>query len=326
MSKFISQAEFWDNAQNIYTSNKKRDIGSIDMLPQYGDIKMNYFNTGSGINYSSFIANFEEDTIMEGMCSEDSSFLRFNIGNCMYMQEVERKSKITLDSNICWNGKENNGYKANMLYSKHKQFIMHSINFDNDLFNTLMLNNKSIEILKNENVSINFNNYINTKQKILLNNILESENLNGKLKEIYLESKILDLIYTSIKEGDTSSQNDIIYLSNQDIQSLKKAKKILLENISNPPSLKELAHKIATNEFKLKKGFKQLFGNTVYGLLQEHRLQEAKILLERNDINVSEAATLVGYKSIGHFSKIFKEKFGVLASDVMKSRKYYITY
>lgn len=104
-----------------------------------------------------------------------------------------------------------------------------------------------------------------------------------------------------------------------------KARELLLEDIANPPSIKELAYKSAINEFKLKKGFKELYGQTIYGYLQSYRLNEAKKLLEKNEINVGEASALVGYKSIGHFSKIFKEHFGIKPIVLKKEqRKIYI--
>jgi len=323
MSKYISSNEFMDKFSKVCTLNNKQNLKSTDILKEYGNVKVNYFNTGSGINYSCFIASFYEDTIIEGICNKNSSFLRFNTGNNIFLQEMKKSSKLNLDSNICWNGEDQKGYKAKTLYERKKQTVIHTIHLDNDLFNDLIPNNKSKLIFKNDDIILNYNNHINTEQKLILNDLIKSTAIQGKLKEIYLESKILELVYTTISATNSQSKEDTIYLSDQDLILLHKAKDILLSDLSNPPSLKELSHKVATNEFKLKKGFKKLFGNTVYGLLQEHRLQEAKLLLERNDINVSEACEMVGYTSLAHFSKIFKERFGVLASEIMRNRKYY---
>lgn len=140
---------------------------------------------------------------------------------------------------------------------------------------------------------------------------------------MYYESKILELTYNTINNLNESSAKSLHFLNKKDIEALHKAKEILFENINNPPSLKELAHKSAINEFKLKKGFKQLFGNTVYGLLQEYRLNKAKKLLEIDDINISEAAYLVGYKNISHFSTIFKKYFGYSPINIKKKQKKY---
>ena len=189
MSKYVSSNEYFDNIKEVLLPNKKRNIGSIPILKEYGNIQMNYFNMGSGINYSSFVANFHEDTVLEGICSNDVSFLRFNTGNSMYIQETPTDEKLKIDENTCYNGKESKQYKADGLYPKNKQFILHSIRLENDLFDDLMKNNKSKIILKKDSISLNFNNYINIQQKNLLKDIEKAKVLKGKLKEIYLESK-----------------------------------------------------------------------------------------------------------------------------------------
>jgi AraC-like DNA-binding protein len=82
-----------------------------------------------------------------------------------------------------------------------------------------------------------------------------------------------------------------------------------------------LASQSAINEFKLKKGFKQLFGKTVFSFLQEYRLNEAKKILTENEININEVCDIVGYKSVSHFSKIFKDYYGVNPIEIRKNQK-----
>ena len=326
MCKVISSNELWDGIRKNFIPNNTRKSGKLLFNKEYANMQIDYFNTGTGITYSSFMANFHNDTIIQGYNHLDMSFLCFNIGNSIYMENSHKKEKIKFDSNTCWSGRQNKDKEMQGTYYKNKQYLAHYITFDNNLFDNIMYQQSQVKeikpIVQNDDFSINFHTNISMKQTFLLNDLGMTSNFTGKLQELYFESKVLDLVYTTINEvpQDTQSQ---IYLSTKDIECLQKAKNILLENMTNPPSLKELSRKSTLNEYKLKKGFKQLFGNTVYGLLQEYRLQEAKILLEKNDINVSEAAILVGYKSIGHFSKIFKENFGILASDIMKNRKYY---
>ncbi|MDY0263980.1 MAG: AraC family transcriptional regulator [Sulfurospirillum cavolei] len=101
-------------------------------------------------------------------------------------------------------------------------------------------------------------------------------------------------------------------------------KTIIQSEIANPPSLKVLARQCALNEFKLKQGFKELFGTTVYGFVHAKRLEKAKELLEKQEISVQEAALHVGYQSLSHFSKAFKECYGIFPSELKKERKYYL--
>jgi AraC-like DNA-binding protein len=241
------------------------------------------------------------------------------------LDDAIKNKKVKFDSNICWNGDMCEGHRANSIYEKNKQAIFHNISIDNELFKELSSSSENIgktkTVYKSDYIDVHFNNYINTKQKLLLDDLTKISLLDDKLQMLYLESKLLDLIYTTFKSIETEDQNENIYLNTKDIECLYKAKTLLLNNMTNPPSLKELAYKSAINEFKLKKGFKQLFGNTVYGLLQEYRLNEAKKLLESNEINISEASSLVGYKSISHFSKIFKNHFGITPIQIKKETR-----
>ena len=322
MHNLISSDEFEDIIGNLSLSNNVRNKRTLELDKKYGDIKISSFRTGNGITYSSFFASFHEDTIIEGEDSRNTSFVSFNVSDSFDIKSIDNRSKYHFNSNSCLFGRRLKKHKTSHLYRKKKQYKCHIVELSPELYNEIILYNRDCN-LYSDDMAIDHVKTITYRQKILLNEILATSSLAETIQQIYIESKILDLVCASVDEAGKDSNESKIHLSTQDIESLKKAKKVLLENSLNPPSIKELARKSATNEFKLKKGFKQLFGYTVYGLLQEHRLNQAKLLLERDDISVSEAASLVGYKSIGHFSKIFKDRFGVLARDVIKSRKYY---
>ncbi|MEJ2498352.1 MAG: AraC family transcriptional regulator [Sulfurovaceae bacterium] len=325
MSRYISSNQLWDKVcEELSFPDSPKGKNNIIFEEEYGKFYLTHYNTGVGIKYSSFVAQFYDDTILENRKTYDSSFLCFNTGENMYMQDALNSKKVNFENNMCWSGEQHEGHLSNSIYRKDKQVVMHFIAFDNTLFRELVKNNckfqNAKQIYKGDYIDVNFNNHINYRQKTLLEDLLKLSTTDDKLQMLYLESKLLDLVYTSFNAIEITNENENIYLSLQDTQCLQKAKRILLENIKNPPSLKELAYKSAINEFKLKKGFKQLFGNTVYGLLQEHRLCEAKKLLEANEINIGEAAALVGYKSISHFGKVFKEQFNMSPMQIKKQR------
>ncbi|WP_346317499.1 AraC family transcriptional regulator [Chitinophaga sp. YIM B06452] len=75
-------------------------------------------------------------------------------------------------------------------------------------------------------------------------------------------------------------------------------------------SLDLLCRRFGLNEFKLKKGFKQLFGNTVFGFVQELKMKSARQMLVEKRMNVNEVADHLGYSSPNHFSAAFKKMFG----------------
>jgi len=328
MSSFISSNELWDKVcESVEYSNNLRGKTNINIARDYGVMNINHYNTGLGIRYTSISGLFKDDTIVENTNSFDINFLCFNSGNNIYMEDKVKNKKVKWDSNMCWNGELFKGHRCNSFYPKNQLIQLHQISFDKNLFQELIQNNNKFNNTKSvhrgDYIDVNFNNHISISQKILLNDLVQTSNLDGdKLQELYLESKLLELAYTSLNLIETQEKDDSFYLSQKDIECLYNAKKILLENMKNPPSLKELSHKSALNEFKLKKGFKQLFGTTVYGMLQEYRLDYAKNLLIKNDINIQEAVTMVGYNSMSHFSKVFKEKYGYLPKEIRKNNFY----
>lgn len=99
-----------------------------------------------------------------------------------------------------------------------------------------------------------------------------------------------------------------------------QAAELMVARMSNPPSLLELAHLVRLNDYKLKRGFKELYGTTVFGFLREKRFEYALDLLRKEQGNVTQVASEVGYNNLSAFSKGFREKFGVSPSLV---RRYY---
>ncbi|MEM1254616.1 MAG: AraC family transcriptional regulator [Cyanobacteria bacterium P01_H01_bin.21] len=147
--------------------------------------------------------------------------------------------------------------------------------------------------------------------KQLLQQILHCP-YTGLMQQIYLESKALELFAAQFALWtDLSTSTPPISLCPQDIEQLHQAKKILIQQATHPPSLTALARQVGLNDRKLNRGFRQLFGTTVFGYLQDHRLQQAKDLLGNPGLTVAGVAGAVGYKSPEAFSTAFRRKFAV---------------
>jgi AraC-like DNA-binding protein len=99
-----------------------------------------------------------------------------------------------------------------------------------------------------------------------------------------------------------------------ELDRIHQAKEILLQDIENPPSLLELAHRVGLNDYKLKSLFRQVFGTTVFGYLHQQRMQRAHHLLQTSDLTVTEVANLVGYTSLSAFSTAFKKFYRISPS------------
>ena len=92
-----------------------------------------------------------------------------------------------------------------------------------------------------------------------------------------------------------------------------------MEHLAEPPSLQELADQIGLSLKKLKEGFKQLYGDTVYGYLLEHKMEEARRMLNSQQYNVNEVGLKLGYSTSSHFIAAFKKKYGTTPKKYLMS-------
>ncbi|MBK1664960.1 AraC family transcriptional regulator [Rhodospirillum rubrum] len=105
-------------------------------------------------------------------------------------------------------------------------------------------------------------------------------------------------------------------LSLRERKLLAVARERLLQDLSNPPTIAELARETGLNQLKLKRGFKALFGHSVYALFQRERMDRARVLLQQN--KVTETAMMLGYSNVSHFSAAFRKQFGVLPREARR--------
>lgn len=137
----------------------------------------------------------------------------------------------------------------------------------------------------------------------------------GLTRRLYLESRALELIALQLQPQTPYKQRSAVggqpHLRKDDIDRIHQAKDLLTTYLDNPPSLLELAKQVGLNDYKLKQGFRQVFGTTAFGYLHHYRLEQARALLEAGNLTVTEVAQAVGYASVTSFSAAFKKKFGL---------------
>lgn len=158
---------------------------------------------------------------------------------------------------------------------------------------------------------------ITGSMSLIINDLLNC-NKTGMLKKLYYEARILELLMLQLEQIE-GLQRLQYRLSRYDIQRLHEAKWIVENNLEQPYSIPQLAAKVGINEFKLKKGFKQLFNTTVFRYIFDIRMDKAKHLLLEGNQSIAEIADIVGYKNSHHFSTAFKRKYGILPGK-MKNR------
>ena len=81
--------------------------------------------------------------------------------------------------------------------------------------------------------------------------------------------------------------------------------------MTDPPTIKVLAEEVEMSEYQLKLGFKNIYGATIYGYLNNYKLNQGMVMLDSGEYKVKDAAYALGYVNPSHFIAAFKKKFGV---------------
>ncbi len=143
---------------------------------------------------------------------------------------------------------------------------------------------------------------------------LFEHSLNNNYSGIYEKAKVLELMSLYMEQSNLSehSKNACpVVHDNLEEEKIRRVEKILVSNMSNPPSIPELAKMVGTNEMKLKNSFKRMYRNTIYGYLVDHRMNSARLILDRGNVQIKDVAYSVGYTNPSHFIAAFKRKFGI---------------
>ncbi|MFN8252526.1 MAG: AraC family transcriptional regulator [Ferruginibacter sp.] len=140
------------------------------------------------------------------------------------------------------------------------------------------------------------------------------------LENIFLnaQTQILLLYSMDCMMGDPEEKFTCKFLANEaDREKISKAREILLQHIGEPLTIKALSRKVAINECYLKKGFKELFGTTIFDFYQTQRMEHAKYLLYDKGLSVTDVSSMLGYSSISHFSTAFKKHTGIKPCELL---------
>lgn len=133
----------------------------------------------------------------------------------------------------------------------------------------------------------------------------------GLTRKIYLESKIYEILAYCFEEQIATQT---VKLTTRDIESIRFVAHIIQSNISHPLTIEEISKKVGINQTKLKLGFKQLYGTTIFGYLQELRMNQAQKYLLNTADSIEEISIKCGYINTSNFSNAFKKHFGYAPS------------
>ena len=211
-------------------------------------INVEFFKQANGISYLKSEILCDEIIKRESQGDKKYLFLMFNEAKDNLCFKLDKKEYLLSRDEFCI-GLVNDSLKGVFEY-QNKFYKTKTLLFEENYANKLEIFSE----LKFEE-KFDLIKYKKDKDQICVLNELETTNLyDGMMREIFIESKILELIYKS-----KALKDEKICFSSDEEKVLLKAKKILLTRMQNPPSIKELAHLCGTNDFWLKKNFKLFF-------------------------------------------------------------------
>lgn len=141
-------------------------------------------------------------------------------------------------------------------------------------------------------------------------------NLPRQFRTPFIEAVSMEVLCTLLGEF---ANRDLVRrtasaLGARDLNRIYEARDYLVEHFAAPPRIPSLARMVGVNQTKLKAGFKEVFGTTIYDFILHHRMEHASKLLLGGDLSISEIAYQVGYEYPANFTCAFKKFFGRLPS------------
>ena len=260
---------------------------------------------------SNFIFNISNDYIQFHFCLKGASKFLFNEGS--YVLNVQNENSILL-----YNPEKE--LPINLLLDSNSQVlsILISIKKFHSLFSD---ESDQISFLNNDNIG----NKLYKEKKIgpmiaIILNQMYQQSLNLSMYKLFLRGKIFELmsLYFS-KDKEMDIEQCPFLADDNNIKKIKKAKQIVISRMIEPPTLVELAKEVDISLKKLKQGFKQVYGSSVFAFLIDYKMQVSKRLLSSGNYNVNEVALKVGYSTATHFINAFKKKFGTTPKKYLMS-------
>ncbi len=153
---------------------------------------------------------------------------------------------------------------------------------------------------------------ITAQQQQLIQELLSHQYQSDFAKQ-FIRIKAMELMITVF--AGASNQINPVKWNQSDIDNMTSIKDFLDQNYHQDLHIKSLSRQFGINEFKLKNGFKDLFGDTIFGYIRRRRMKKAQELLRNPELEIKEIAYLIGFKYAHHFSKVYFEHFQIKPSE-----------
>jgi AraC-like DNA-binding protein len=170
--------------------------------------------------------------------------------------------------------------------------------------------NQILETITTSGNSFLFFESMNSETKLLLKNI-GAINSDNPLSSFYMQIKVQELLYLLFHKLSLRESIPHQTINSADAVRLLYVRNEIINDLSIPPIVSELAKVASMSETKLKQLFKQTFGSTIYNYYQQVRMEKAAFLLKHGKRSVAEVGYELGFANLSHFSRLFEKHYGL---------------
>lgn len=135
------------------------------------------------------------------------------------------------------------------------------------------------------------------------------------------EGAVFNMLASQLKaySEESSTVDRQPSLSRSELSKITSLGAYVVNHLDTKLTIYELSRAFQLSPKKLQMGVKHLYGDTVGNYISNLRMGHAKHLFLTTDMNVSEVCMEIGLSSQSYFSKIFKDRYGVLPSSFRNS-------
>jgi AraC-like DNA-binding protein len=292
------------------TKEKNIAIGTIqDYLVDEGIIFLKLLNDEEV--RASFEYEIDKNHIQFHFCIKGSSKFNFNNGNYSF-------PVISENSILLYNPVQELPINASLEANSLVLCVLISIKKFHSLFSNQA---DQISFLNQDNAGNKFykDKKLGPMISVVLNQMAQ-QSVHESMHNLYLRAKVFELMslyFNKDKEMDVEQCPFLV--DDKNIKKIRRAKDIVISRMTEPPTLNDLANEVEISLKKLKEGFKQVYGASVYVFLLDYKMQVSKRLLSSGNYNVNEVALKIGYSTATHFINAFKKKFGTTPKKYLMS-------
>lgn len=192
-----------------------------------------------------------------------------------------------------------NGQMNEIFLEKGKEYRIFCSHYSQDLLSQLGL--ESVDFILND-----YPRAFTPKMSDLIYDLLSAD-YQPEMLRFYYENKVRELLFMALAYENVIPPPSF---SQQDTDTIYSINSMIINNLTDHFSIRDISSQFNINEFKLKKGFRQIIGTGLFERLLDTRLIRAKQLLIKTNKAEKEIAQLTGYNRLTSFITAFRKKTG----------------